>query len=147
MEQWAYDMPAAQLVNELIHSAARASVSGSGLVIDMTGPFHAAETRYLVGVVVSKLEGKTPPFRWGVKVRATRRVTSSCRNWSQTIEASAKTFTIARIYYHSSRWLLSFEEIQDGDKGPYLFDVAAFEEVAAEATTAAAGDGQQVQAG
>ena len=58
MSQWAYEMSNEELVKDLMRTCARAGTAGSGLVIDVTGPYVAAEAQYLKGVILSRLAGQ-----------------------------------------------------------------------------------------
>ncbi len=97
-------------------------VGTSGIVIDPLGPYEEDE-RYLEGVLLSRLEGKKPPFTCGKKVSCT----TPCYYHPHRIEAGQK-LTVQRVWYKGEGvWELEFEEIpKDNQDNLSCFSSNAF---------------------
>ena len=140
---WAYDCSNEELTKKFWEALARAAVSGSGLVISFTGGYERAEAFYLYGVVLSRLEGKRPPFTPGDRVRISPDATYQCHSVNTVGEYYSlgksqpdTEYEVAKVYYekqyrpHSSDheyvWTLSFAQEEMVD---YRFPADRFEKV------------------
>jgi hypothetical protein len=75
---WAYNLSNEKLMHALWEATVRAGISGSGLVIDLSGSDYGTTASYLYGVTLSRLDGKTPPLKPGDKVRMDPKETYRC---------------------------------------------------------------------
>jgi hypothetical protein len=106
-EQWAYEMKSEELMEALSRATVRAGISNSGLVIDLTGNNDGAGAFYLYGVVLSRLEGKLPPFKPGDVVIMDPKetyycgpvISSSSRHHASGEAAPNVQYEVAAIYY------------------------------------------------
>jgi hypothetical protein len=142
-ETWAYELEPEKLMERLWKATARTAISGSGLVIDLSGYSSNAEALYLHGVALSRLKGETPPFRPGEKVHIDPQNTYYCGSANNSgrgyhrISGEAKpgvTYKIDRIWYEEVGyaekrhlgWTLSFESTVDGNFPGYRFEASRF---------------------
>lgn len=140
---WAYDDTNEKLVEALWKATARAAISNSGLIMELVSTGDAARATYLHGVILSRLNGKRPPFVPGDKVRMNPKATYYCgsanRNEYHSIgEAKADTkYVVEDVFYEKVhrgalqggnhyRWTISFK---DEKLRGYRFDDDRFEKV------------------
>lgn len=142
-DKWAYDLDNKRLMNSLLRAAAEAGVSGSGLIMDLSGSDYHTPVIYLKGVVLSRLEGRRPPFAVGDKARMYPKETYYCPsvNWRRH-HASGEAapdieYEVAAVFYEriprfaygggdDYDWTISFKDKKlDG----YRFPVKRFEKV------------------
>ena len=112
-----------ELVHELVNASARAGVSGSGLVIDLSGSDDLNRARYLQRVVLARLDFKAPPFKPGDKVQAKdpkvipsdRNQYPRCRNKRDfSSPVTIKEVHYFGLGYHGElRWDVIFAERND----------------------------------
>ena len=126
-QETAYDWPNEKLINAYAEACMRAGVSNSGLVIDFMSGTNHEEARYLRGVILSRLDGKTQSFRRDdvVVIKTDIRTVSAKQYWGLALGHN-KNFTIWRIHYDNGRWFLEFRGIR-GDRGAALYDAEKFE--------------------
>ena len=113
MSNYAFDLSNSVLLAELEVSAAKAGMSNSGFIIDVAGPMHAEEYRYLHGVVLSRLDGQIPPFRRGDVVALTQgqisAKTFTGRLASKLLSGKGSQHTVWRMWYlGNGAWMMSF---------------------------------------
>ena len=126
-QETAYDWPNEKLINGYAETCMRAGVSNSGLVIDFMAGSNHEEARYLRGVILSRLDGKTQSFKRNdvVVIKADIRTVSSKQYWGPTLGHN-NNFTIRRVHYDNGKWFLEFEGIRC-DEGIPLYDAEKFE--------------------
>ena len=142
-KEWAYDYASEKLMEALWRATARAAISNSGLVIDLTGSGNAARATYLHGVILSRLDGKRPPFMPGDKVRMNPKATYYCSSVNRNEHHSAgeaksdTEYLVENVFYEKVyrgalqggdhyRWTISF---RDKKLEGYRFDADRFEKV------------------
>lgn len=131
METWAYDMPHEELLRNFADACAEAGTANSGFVFDIMGPVHVANARYLKGVLLSRLEGKQPPFKRGnmVQPKAGSTGVHAEAYWGISVLPGVAQ-TITKIHYEGNgRWLLQFKGIPEGARGFPQFKAEEFEAV------------------
>ena len=126
-QETAYDWPNEKLVEYFMDACARAGISNSGLVIDFMAGSNFDEAHYIKGIILSRLDGKTPSFKRNdvVVIKANIRTISAKQSRGPDIGHN-KNFTIWRVHYDNGRWFLEFEGIR-GDRGTALYDAEKFE--------------------
>lgn len=122
-----YEIPAEELLDRFMRATAQAGVSNSGLVIDVAAGFDHANMRYFRGVVLARMEGKTPPYKSGGKVRV--KADGEAREVSyRGPELVAKSvWTIERVWYRKSVWALELKGVAGEVVSP-LYPASSFEE-------------------
>ena len=113
MPQWAYEMSNEELVKDLMRTCARAGTAGSGLVIDVTGPYVAAEAQYLKGVILSRLAGQKPPFKRDETVEVA--VDRICSYPGRDLKRGEQ-LEVRRIYFEDQDWKVAIKGIENDDR-------------------------------
>ncbi len=113
MSKWAYEMSNEKLVEELMQTCARAGTAGSGLIIDITGPYAAAEAQYLKGVLLSRLAGQKPPFKRGETVEVA--VDRVCSYPGRDLKRGEQ-LEVQRVYFEDQIWKVAIKGIEDNEK-------------------------------
>lgn len=116
MSKYAFDMSNEELLDDLVYAAAKAGSANSGGVFDVAGPMYVEEFKYLRGVVLSRLEGQTPPFRRGdtltlkAKVQGRRVYAKDCKDHSTSkYLVEGESLTVYRMWYFGSgNWKVTF---------------------------------------
>ncbi len=133
---WSNDV----LLDALVRVAARAGVSNSGLVIDLSASSDVSQLHYLKGVMLARLHGKQLPFNLGdaVKPKSGGLVKGRVSDGFCPREASFnEPEKIVKLWYlGNDRWEVGFlkfrEDDDDGDRvyrnqGPCIrFDADKF---------------------
>ncbi len=105
--EWPYDCPPDEALENLILAAGRAGISASGLVMNSMADSHMKEVRLWKGVVLSMLEGKKPPFKIGDKAE-----------WTMGDKKRGEVTGV--IYVANNRWYISIrginEDYDDGER-------------------------------
>jgi hypothetical protein len=118
MTKLAYDYTHMELVDAFVRAVAKAGVANSGLVIEIMGPHHAREARYLRGVLLARLEGQERPFTKGDRVRLKTRLAVSSVNYDggyyrREVHAG-KEYAVSRVFYDGiGKWSISLGEDAD----------------------------------
>ncbi len=120
MSQWAYEMSHEELVNYFMRICARAGTASSGLVIDVTGLYEAAEAKYLKGVLLARLDGQKPPFKREEEIEVTA---DSVYVYHGRNLKKGEHLTIERIYYQDKKWFVTFKGIEGEEVIPPLYPV------------------------
>jgi hypothetical protein len=112
---FAYNWPPAKLLDTFMQASARAGVSGSGLVIDLSSGTHSADATYLKGVLLARLEGAVPELKPGDKVRATSSLLRPLTMGDWRVWISSRNvkgdLTISKILYLGNKsWAYQFKE-------------------------------------
>lgn len=126
--KWAYDLSNSELLGKLVNVAARAGISGSGLVIDCGSQSYFSDLRYLKGVVLARLEGKKPPFKTGDRVFPVegKTVTGKCLStygrdwWPKDYVFNDSAEVVGIIYLGNDEWEICLKgfcsDFDDGDR-------------------------------
>ncbi|MDP3697222.1 MAG: hypothetical protein Q8R55_04310 [Candidatus Taylorbacteria bacterium] len=129
MSQWAYEMSDEELVKEFMRTCARAGTAGSGLVIDVTGPYVAAEAQYLKGVILSRLAGQTPPFKRGETIEVA--VDRVCSYPGRDLKIGEQ-LEVERIYFEDQKWKIAIKGIENNERViPPLYPAERFKSLVA----------------
>lgn len=119
MRKWAYEMTNEGLIQAFARACAEAGLSSSGLVIDLMGPAHASEARYLKSVLLARLEGQKPPFSRGDVVHSKSGASIRAVEYG-TLSATPGPHEILRIHYEGNgKWLLEIRDIPEGTEGTW----------------------------
>ncbi len=115
----AYDYTNKELVTAFLDAAARAGVSSSGLVFDLTRDSSVADACYLKGILLSRLDGKKPPFAagdraqfvWESRNPSTVYPVNFVRGHYSRPEAKPDVlYEVARVFYEEDgEWTLFFK--------------------------------------
>jgi len=103
-----------QLIQAFARTCAASGVANSGLVVDVMGPIHASEARYLKSVLLARLEGQKPPFnrRDLVESKSLQAVWSAD---GARFSATPGPHEIFRVHYEGNgKWFLEFKDIPEG---------------------------------
>ena len=105
--EWPYDCPPDEALENLLLAAGRVGVITSGLVLSSAADSYTRNLRLWNGVVLSMLEGKKPPFKIGDKVE-----------W--TIGDKKRGEVSGIIYVGNNRWYVTIhginEDYDDGER-------------------------------
>lgn len=126
---WAYEMNDQQLVDEMAKACGKSGCANSGLVIDVMGSVYAEDARYFKGVVLSRLQGLTPPCRPKTKVRCTTEC--SCGYPSYKRISVGTEMEVWRVWFRNGQWQYQMKEMRDTD-GDTLLSADRFEIVEGE---------------
>lgn len=107
-----YSWSDSRLLDEFMNACARAGVSGSGLVISLSGNSDLGKAHYLRNVLSARLNRAEPPAKPGDKVRpkSCTIAPSHYRGGRPPLRKLPDTLTIEKIYYRGDRWEYVFEE-------------------------------------
>ncbi len=120
----AYDLTNEELVEKLKSACARAGCSNSGLVIDVMAGSDLEHARYLAGVVLSRLNGKQPPFKSGMTVRVKPGSQAKTERYNAQEINPDSNYTISKVHYsNNDKWLLHFREVENGNYYADNFEV------------------------
>jgi|GEM_PF-1975765 len=112
----AYDMTNKELVAASMNACAQAGTAQSGLVIDVMGPSHLSRAHYLKGVLLSKLDGQSPPFKeMDVVEPISQEEVRPDRGWESVIAPGSPQQITQVQYKGDGEWLLFFR----GRKDPF----------------------------
>lgn len=131
-QKTAYDYSNEELVREFWVTCAKAGVSNSGLVIDVGAGSHMEQAQYMGGIVLSRLEGKTLPFKRGDVVRAKPEIklVYPHQYWGSEI-GSGRSYEVKRVHYYvGGKWFLEFYGVR-GERGAPHYNAENFELVEA----------------
>ena len=122
----AYEMTNKQLLWVFGQACFQAGVSNSGLVIDMMGPVYESAARYLNGVVLARLDGKSPPFSSGDIVQSKSGEAVRAVGYEGLFVVS-EPHEIFRIHYlGNEKWLLELRDIPEATRGTPMFPAEEF---------------------
>ncbi len=123
----AYEMTNEELLREFGQACAEARLSNSGFVVDVMGPVHASEARYLKGVVLARLDGQKPPFSRGDVVQSKSGDGARAVGWHGRLSGASEPHEIFRVHYlGNEKWLLEFRNLPEGMEGTPLFQAEEF---------------------
>ena len=127
VQRTAYDFTNDTLVELFMDACGEAGASNSGSVIDFRAGAHLEDAHYLKGVVLSRLDGKKPPFERDdvVVIKPEIQTVRPERYWEPEIGHN-RNFTVWRVHYYNEKWFLEFRGISN-DRGIVLYDVEKFE--------------------
>ena len=122
----AYEMTNEELLRAFGQACAEAGVSNSGLVIDVMGPVHASEARYLKGAVLARLDGQKPPFSRGDIVQSKSGGEVRAVGYGG-LSVTSKPHEIFRVHYlGNEKWLLELRDIPEATRGTPMFPAEEF---------------------
>jgi hypothetical protein len=129
-----FEMEPRQLVNRLMDACARAGIANSGLCIDITAGIKIREAHLLKAAILAKMEGVTPPFKTGDRVRVAQSqcFSAAAEGWEGRRIAPEETLTVRGVFYKGNGgWLLEFKEIpyQGGSLSNVQYMARCFEKV------------------
>ena len=106
-------MDTGKLLSVFMNACARAGVSSSGLVIDLSGSDDLGNAHYLRGVIHARIDRATPPFhpRDRVKAKTPTVTPSPSNNWERDRRPRdiKEVLTVAKVFYLGNRgWDVSF---------------------------------------
>lgn len=122
----AYEMTNEELLREFGQACAEAGLSNSGLVIDVMGPVHVGEARYLKGVVLARLDGQKPPFSCEdvVQSKSGGEVRAVGYGGLFAISGSHEIFRVH--YLGNEKWLMELRDIPEATRGTLMFPAEEF---------------------
>jgi hypothetical protein len=128
----AYELTNEKLIREFMRVCEWAGTANSGLAIDCMAGSYLEDAHYLKGVVLSRLDGKIPPFKRGNVVRAVPgiggRVFPTFPNSEPRIDLG-RNYTVSRVHYRDDgRWFLEFRGLE-GNRGTPHYDAKEFKVV------------------
>ena len=128
-----YDMPNGKIIEEFMQACAKASISNSGLCIDVMAGYELERAYYLKGVVLARMDKQTPPFKSGDVVKPKfERVPSA--DWWGTTQLADTHLKIKRVLYiGNGKWQLGFIGVEHSEKRDPRFPADSFCLVTAEA--------------
>lgn len=108
----AYEYTNAELLQRLMDASGRAGISHHPRSADHLLGSHWNEAQYLGGVVLSRMDGKTPPFKRGdlVKFKPDSKSLRVLAYWFPKSDPKG-TYTVARVHYKNSNWLLELQGV------------------------------------
>jgi hypothetical protein len=115
MSESAYTLSNDELLRQFSRASAEAGTSNSGLVIDCGASYYKQRMKYLFGVLLSKLEGKQPPFpegsfikpKYGEGIRATNEQGGIPRLLLQD------TRQIDEVWYVAGKWEVKIKGLHE----------------------------------
>lgn len=113
-----YSWDTIRLLNEFMNACAKAGISHSGLVIDLSVGTELSRAHNLRGVVHARIDGVTPPVQPGDKVKPNKKTIapSSSNGWerSRNERALPKILTVKTVHYVGNDcWEFMFQEVND----------------------------------
>lgn len=140
-----YTLSNKQLLDKFANTCARAGISNSGFMIDATGPSRARYAQYLKNVVLSRMDGKKPPFNPGDTVETKSESDEQIRPIDgnhgfftcydpAALMARGSSYKISEIYYRpsetESEWWLRFRSLGENHNAFWLYRATHFSLVA-----------------
>jgi hypothetical protein len=132
-----FDMEALELVNRFMNACAEAGISRSGLCIDVAAGIKLRKAHLLKAAVLARIEGATPPFKTGDKVKVAQNQCFSAKaeGWKGARVEPRMILTVNGIFYEGNgKWLLDFKEIphETGSLSDAQYNAGYFEKASEE---------------
>lgn len=122
------------LVNRFMNICTQAGISRSGLCLDIAANTKLREAHLFKAAVLARIEGVTPPFEAGnkVKIAKNRCFSAAAKGWRGTRIEPGIIVTVDGIFYEGKgKWFLDFKEtphetdsLSDAQYGAEFFEKA-----------------------